>query len=112
MKLVTAVVRPERFGDVKDALERYGIQGMTVSTVHGFGRQRGHREVYRGAEYTVDLLEKVRIETVVEDDRSGDVVEVIVTAARTGEPGDGKVWITPVEHTVRVSSGEAGGAAV
>ena len=106
MKLVTAVVRPEKFSDVKDALESYGVQGMTVLTVHGYGRQRGHREVYRGAEYTVDLLEKVRIETVVEAAEAQEVVTVVVGAARTGEPGDGKVWVTPVEHAVRVSTGE------
>ncbi|GAA2509230.1 MAG: P-II family nitrogen regulator [Kocuria sp.] len=112
MKLITAVVRPEKFSDVKDALESYGVQGMTVLTVHGYGRQRGHREVYRGAEYTVDLLEKVRIETVVEDGEVQDLVDVIVTSARTGEPGDGKVWVTPVENTVRVSTGELGDVAL
>lgn len=112
MKLITAVVRPEKFSDVKDALESYGVQGMTVLTVHGYGRQRGHREVYRGAEYTVDLLEKVRIETVVEDGEVQDLVDVIVTSARTGEPGDGKVWVTPVENTVRVSTGDMGDVAL
>jgi len=112
VKLITAVVRPEKFSDVKDALESYGVQGMTVLTVHGYGRQRGHREVYRGAEYTVDLLEKVRIETVVEDGEVQDLVDVIVTSARTGEPGDGKVWVTPVENTVRVSTGELGDVAL
>ncbi|QMS57377.1 P-II family nitrogen regulator [Glutamicibacter protophormiae] len=112
MKLITAVVRPEKFSDVKDALESYGVQGMTVLTVHGYGRQRGHREVYRGAEYTVDLLEKVRIETVVEDGEVQDLVDVIVASARTGEPGDGKVWVTPVENTVRVSTGELGDVAL
>ncbi|MEX5308401.1 P-II family nitrogen regulator [Kocuria sp. CPCC 205297] len=112
MKLITAVVRPEKFSDVKDALESYGVQGMTVLTVHGYGRQRGHREVYRGAEYTVDLLEKVRIETVVEDGEVQDLVGVIVTSARTGEPGDGKVWVTAVENTVRVSTGELGDVAL
>lgn len=112
MKLITAVVRPEKFSDVKDALESYGVQGMTVLTVHGYGRQRGHREVYRGAEYTVDLLEKVRIETVVEDGEVQDLVDVIVSSARTGEPGDGKVWVTAVENTVRVSTGELGDVAL
>ncbi|RKQ36588.1 P-II family nitrogen regulator [Kocuria tytonis] len=112
MKLVTAVVRPENFGAVKDALERHGVQGMTVLSVHGYGRQRGHREVYRGAEYTVDLLEKVRIETVVTDAEAQDVVSVVVAAARTGEPGDGKVWVTHVEHAVRVSTGERDDAAL
>lgn len=112
MKLITAVVRPEKFSDVKDALESYSVQGMTVLTVHGYGRQRGHREVYRGAEYTVDLLEKVRIETVVEDGEVQDLVDVIVTSARTGEPGDGKVWVTAVENTVRVSTGELGDVAL
>ena len=112
MKLITAVVRPEKFSDVKDALESYGVQGMTMLTVHGYGRQRGHREVYRGAEYTVDLLEKVRIETVVEDGEVQDLVGVIVTSARTGEPGDGKVWVTAVENTVRVSTGELGDVAL
>ena len=112
MKLVTAVVRPEKFSDVKDALESYGVQGMTVLTVHGYGRQRGHREVYRGAEYTVDLVPKVRLEVLVGDDDATDIIDVLVKSARTGRIGDGKVWSVPVDDVVRVRTGERGAEAL
>mgnify|MGYP002652296016 CR=1 FL=1 len=112
MKLITAVVRPEKFSDVKDALESYGVQGMTVLTVHGYGRQRGHSEVYRGAEYTVDFVPKIRLEVLVEDIDAESVVGVVVSAARTGRIGDGKVWVTPIDDVVRVRTGEKGVEAI
>ncbi len=108
MKLITAIVKPFKLDDVKNALEALGVHGMTVSEASGFGRQRGHTEVYRGAEYTVDLVPKVRIEVVVEDSMSEDVLNAIVEAARTGKIGDGKVWAAPVEEVVRVRTGERG----
>lgn len=108
MKLVTAIIKPFKLEDVKGALEGQGIQGLTVSEASGFGRQRGHTEVYRGAEYTVDLVPKVRVEIVVEDDAVEGVVSAIVTAANTGKIGDGKVWTIPVEEVVRVRTGERG----
>ncbi|MFZ4510802.1 MAG: P-II family nitrogen regulator [Candidatus Nanopelagicales bacterium] len=108
MKLVTAIIKPFKLEDVKAALEGKGIQGMTVSEASGFGRQRGHTEVYRGAEYTVDLVPKVRVEVVVDDADAGGVVEAIVAAAQTGKIGDGKVWVVPVESVVRVRTGESG----
>jgi nitrogen regulatory protein P-II 1 len=108
MKLVTAIVKPFKLEDVKSALEGKGIHGLTVTEASGFGRQRGHTEVYRGAEYTVDLVPKVRIEVVVEDSDADAVVEAIVGAARTGKIGDGKVWVVPVESVVRVRTGEVG----
>ncbi|MFP5334299.1 MAG: P-II family nitrogen regulator [Actinomycetes bacterium] len=108
MKLVTAVVKPHKVDDVKAALEAFGVQGMTVSEASGYGRQRGHTEVYRGAEYTVDLVPKVRIEVLVDDVDAPDVVEVVVKAAQTGRIGDGKVWTVPVEDVVRVRTGEHG----
>ena len=106
MKLVSAVIKPHKLDDVKSALEAFGIQGMTVSEANGYGRQRGHTEVYRGAEYTVDLVPKVRLEVVVDDVDASDVVEVVVKAAQTGRIGDGKVWVVPVESVVRVRTGE------
>lgn len=108
MKLVTGVVKPFKLDDVKAALESFGVAGITVSEVQGYGRQRGHTEVYRGAEYRVDFVPKVRIEVLVEDDDSDDVVEVIVKSAATGKIGDGKVWVTPIETVVRVRTGERG----
>ncbi|MGI5128976.1 P-II family nitrogen regulator [Pseudonocardia sp. CA-107938] len=112
MKLVTAVVKPFALGDVKAALEQIGVLGMTVSEVQGFGRQKGHTEVYRGAEYTVDFVPKVKIEVVVGDENAEKVVDAVVEAARTGKIGDGKVWVTPVEQLVRVRTGERGADAV
>lgn len=106
MKQITAVVKPFKLDDVKAALEVLGVQGLTVSEVQGFGRQRGHTEVYRGAEYTVDFVPKVRIDVVVSDDDVDKLVAAIVEAARTGKIGDGKVWVTPVETLVRVRTGE------
>lgn len=108
MKLITAIVKPFKLDDVKNALEAIGVHGMTVSEASGFGRQRGHTEVYRGAEYTVDLVPKVRIEVLTDDSMSEDVLNAIVTAANTGKIGDGKVWATPVEEVIRVRTGERG----
>jgi nitrogen regulatory protein P-II 1 len=112
VKLVTAVVQPHRLDDVKAALESTGVRGMTVSEASGYGRQRGHTEVYRGAEYTVDLVPKVRIEILVEDDDAPTVTSVIVSAAKTGKIGDGKVWTIPVEDVARVRTGEHGHGAL
>jgi len=106
MKLITAIVKPHRVADIKDALQTAGVRGMTVSEVSGFGRQKGHTEVYRGAEYTVDLVPKVRIEVLVEDADMDAIVDVIVKSAGTGTIGDGKVWVTPVETVVRVRTNE------
>ena len=108
MRLVTAIVKPFKLEDVKNALEAVGVQGMTVSEVQGFGRQRGHTEVYRGAEYTVDFVPKVRIEVLVDDADAARVVDAVVTAAGTGSIGDGKVWTTVVDEVVRVRTGERG----
>lgn len=112
MKLVTAIVKPFVLGDVKDALEGLGVLGMTVSEVQGYGRQKGHTEVYRGAEYSVDFVPKVRVETVVDDEVVDRVVQAVVDAAHTGKIGDGKVWVVPVENVVRVRTGERGGDAL
>ena len=106
MKQVTAVIKPFKLNDVKDALEVLGVHGLTVSEVQGFGRQRGHTEVYRGAEYTVDLVPKVRVDIIVDDADALKVVDAVVEAARTGKIGDGKVWVTAVETIVRVRTGE------
>jgi len=108
MKLVTAIVKPHKLDEVKTALEAFGVQGMTVSEASGYGRQRGHTEVYRGAEYTVDLVPKVRLEVLVDDADVADVVDVVVKSAQTGRIGDGKVWTTAVEDLVRVRTGEHG----
>lgn len=108
MKLVTAVVKPFKLDDVKTALESFGVTGLTVSEVSGYGRQKGHTEVYRGAEYTVAFNPKVKIEVVVDDGDVADLVEVVTKAAQTGSIGDGKVWVTPVETVVRVRTGERG----
>jgi nitrogen regulatory protein P-II 1 len=108
MKLITAVVKPHQLEPVKAALQAFGVQGLTVTEASGYGRQRGHTEVYRGAEYTVDLVPKVRIEVLVADDDAEDVIEVLLKAARTGRIGDGKVWCVPVETVVRVRTGERG----
>lgn len=112
MKLVTAVIKPHQLDEVKEALEAYGISGMTVSEAAGYGRQRGHSEIYRGAEYSVDFVPKIRLEVLVEDLDAGSVVDVIVKAASTGRIGDGKVWIVPVEDVARVRTGERGVAAI
>jgi len=112
MRLVTAVVKPFKLDDVKTALEGVGVQGMTVSEVQGFGRQRGHTEVYRGAEYTVSFVPKTRVEVLVDDADAARVVDAIVAAASTGSIGDGKVWSTPVDEVVRVRTGERGAEAL
>ena len=112
MKLVTAIIKPFKLEDVKDALKAAGIAGITVSEVQGFGRQAGHTEVYRGAEYQVDFVPKVRIEVVVDVFDAEKVAEVIVTAARTGKIGDGKVWITEVDRLIRIRTGELDADAV
>ncbi|MFI7587769.1 P-II family nitrogen regulator [Spongisporangium articulatum] len=108
MKLITAVIKPHKLDEVKAALEAFGVQGMTVSEASGYGRQRGHTEVYRGAEYTVDLVPKSRLEVLVDDTDLTDVIDVIVKAAATGRIGDGKVWSTTVDDVVRVRTGEHG----
>ena len=112
MRLITAVVKPFKLDDVKTALETFGVQGMTVSEVQGFGRQRGHTEVYRGAEYTVSFVPKVRIEVLVDDADAMAIIDVMVKAAQTGAIGDGKVWSTPVDEIVRVRTGERGAEAL
>jgi nitrogen regulatory protein P-II 1 len=108
MKLVTAVIKPFKLDDVRSALESFGVHGLTVSEVSGYGRQKGHTEVYRGAEYTVDFVPKVRLDVVVGDEDAAAVIDVIVKAASTGQIGDGKVWTTPVDELVRVRTGERG----
>ncbi len=112
MKLITAILKPIKLDEVKDALQAAGVTGMTVSEASGFGRQRGHTEVYRGAEYTVDLVPKVRLEVLVDDNDAAAIVDVIVKAASTGSIGDGKVWTTPVDSIVRVRTGERGTDAI
>jgi nitrogen regulatory protein P-II 1 len=112
MRLVTAVIKPFRLDEVKTALEAFGVHGMTVSEVSGFGRQRGHTEVYRGAEYVVDFVPKLRVEVLVEDADAADVVDVLVKSAQTGKIGDGKVWTIPVDDVVRVRTGERGADAL
>ncbi|WP_019815779.1 P-II family nitrogen regulator [Saccharomonospora saliphila] len=108
MKLVTAIVKPFTLGDVRSALEQLGVLGMTVSEVQGYGRQKGHTEVYRGAEYAVDFVAKCKIEVVTDDAGVDTVLDAIVDAAHTGKIGDGKVWVTPVDSVVRVRTGERG----
>ncbi len=112
MKLVTAVVKPHKWEDVRSALEAVGITGMTVSEVSGYGRQKGHTEVYRGAEYDIALVPKIRIEIVVDDPETDEVVAAVVEAARTGKIGDGKVWVTSVDNVVRVRTGDRDEAAL
>ncbi|MBY8877707.1 MULTISPECIES: P-II family nitrogen regulator [Streptomycetaceae] len=112
MKLVTAVIKPYKLDDVKTALQEMGVQGLTVTEASGYGRQRGHTEVYRGAEYRVDLVPKARIEVLVEDAEADAVIDAVVAAARTGKIGDGKVWAVPVDTAVRVRTGERGPDAV
>ena len=108
MKLITAIIKPFTLDDVKEALEQLGLLGMTVTEVRGYGRQKGHTEVYRGAEYTVDFVNKLKVEVLVEDDTAERAVDAVVDAARTGRIGDGKVWLTPVDTVVRVRTGERG----
>jgi len=112
MKLIVAVIKPFKVDDVKTMLKSMGIDGMTVSEAQGYGRQSGHSEVYRGAEYTIDFVPKVRIEIVVDDEQTDEVVSAIVSSAETGTIGDGKVWVIPVETVVRVRTGERGSDAL
>jgi nitrogen regulatory protein P-II 2 len=112
MKLVTAIVKPFRLDDVRNALSEVGVQGMTVSEVKGFGRQRGHTELYRGAEYVVDFLPKAKIEIAVSDDTAERVVEAIIAAAKTGKVGDGKIFVTNLEQVWRIRTGETGNGAL
>ncbi|THB66823.1 MAG: P-II family nitrogen regulator [Desulfovibrio sp.] len=112
MKKVEIIIRPFKLEDVKKALTDLDIKGMTVSEVKGFGRQRGHKEVYRGAEYQVDFVAKIKIEIVIGEDRVAQVVDAVVNAARTGQIGDGKIFVSPVEETVRIRTGETGTEAV
>ncbi|MEQ3553513.1 P-II family nitrogen regulator [Pseudonocardia nematodicida] len=112
MKLMTAIVRPFVLDDVRAALEQLGVLGMTVTEVRGYGRQKGHTEIYRGAEYAVDFIPKARVDAVVHEDMIDKVVDAVVDAARSGRIGDGKIWVTPVETVVRVRTGERGADAV
>jgi nitrogen regulatory protein P-II 1 len=112
MKIVTAVIKPHRWEDVRQALETFGVAGMTVSEVSGYGRQKGHTEVYRGAEYDVALVPKVRVEILVDDPDAADVVDIVVKTAQTGRIGDGKVWVQPVDSVVRVRTGDRDEAAL
>ncbi|MDQ6782769.1 MAG: P-II family nitrogen regulator [Actinomycetota bacterium] len=112
MKLVTAIIKPFCLEDVKDALRAAGVAGLTVHEVQGSGRQQGHTEVYRGAEYTVDFVPKIQIDLVCEDAEVAHIVDVIEQAARTGKIGDGKIWVVPVEEVVRIRTGERGGEAL
>jgi nitrogen regulatory protein P-II 1 len=112
MRLVTAIIKPFVLEDVKGALEQLGVLGMTVGEVSGYGRQKGHTEVYRGAEYTVDFVPKIRVEVAVDEEIVEKVVDAIVQAARTGKIGDGKVWVTPLDTVVRVRTGERGSDAL
>ncbi len=112
MKLIQTIIKPFKLDDVKEALSKLGIQGMTVSEVKGFGRQKGHTELYRGAEYEIDLLPKIKVEIAVPDEMAGRVVEVIVEAASTGKIGDGKIFVLPMDEAIRIRTGERGGDAL
>jgi nitrogen regulatory protein P-II 1 len=112
VKLITAIVRPEKLDAIREGLESYGVQGLTVTKASGYGRQRGYTQVYRGAEYTVDLLPKIRVEILAAEEQTEDILDVIVAAANTGKAGDGKVWTVQVEDVVRVRTGERGTDAI
>ena len=112
MKLITAIIKPFKLEEVKEALSEVGIEGMTVTEVKGFGRQKGHTEIYRGSEYTVDFLPKVKLEVAVSDDLVGKVVETIVKAAKTGKIGDGKIFVTPLDDIIRIRTEERGDQAI
>ena len=112
MKLVTAIIKPFKLDDVREALAEISVQGMTVTEVKGFGRQKGHTELYRGAEYVVDFLPKVKIEVAIADESLEGVIEAITTAANTGKVGDGKIFVSPIEDIIRIRTGETGGDAV
>jgi nitrogen regulatory protein P-II 2 len=112
MKLVTAIIKPFKLDEVREALSSIGVQGITVTEVKGFGRQKGHTELYRGAEYVVDFLPKVKVEAAIADELVDQVIEAIEGAARTGKIGDGKIFVTPVEQVIRIRTGETGDAAI
>ena len=112
MKLITAIIKPFKLEEVKEALAANGIEGMTVTEVKGFGRQKGHTEIYRGSEYTVDFLPKVMLEIVLADDQVPAAIQAIKTAARTGKIGDGKIFVIPVDEAIRIRTGESGDAAI
>ena len=112
MKMIIAIIKPFKLEDVRDALVAVGVQGMTVTEVKGYGRQKGHTEIYRGAEYAVNFLPKVRLDVAVEDDQVDKVVQAITTAAKTGQIGDGKIFVTPIDHAVRIRTGESDSAAL
>lgn len=112
MKMVEAIIKPFKLDEVKEALTKAGVQGMTVSEVKGFGRQKGHTELYRGAEYSVDFLPKVKIQVLVADEKAGQVVEAITSVARTGKIGDGKIFVASVEQVIRIRTGETDEAAI
>ena len=112
MNLITSIIKPFKLDEVREALAEIGVTGLTVTEVKGFGRQKGHTELYRGAEYVVDFLPKVKVEVVVPDDRLDSVTEAIVKAARTGKIGDGKIFVSPIEHAIRIRTGEQDDAAV
>ena len=112
MKLITAVIKPFKLDDVREGLSEIGVQGITVTEVKGFGRQKGHTELYRGAEYVVDFLPKVKVEVAVQDDRVEQVIDAITKAANTGKIGDGKIFVTPLEQIIRIRTGETGADAV
>jgi nitrogen regulatory protein P-II 1 len=112
MKLITAIIKPYKLDEVKTALQAFGVHGVTVTESSGYGRQRGHTEVYRGAEYTIDLVPKVKLDLLVEDHDVETLIDVIAKAAQTGKIGDGKIWVTPVESVVRVRTGERGADAL
>jgi len=112
MKLITAIIKPFRLDDVRNALSEVGVNGMTVTEVKGFGRQRGHTELYRGAEYVVDFLPKSKIEIAVSDDLAEQAIDAIVAAARTGKVGDGKIFVTNIEQTIRIRTGDVGDSAL
>jgi nitrogen regulatory protein P-II 2 len=106
MKLITAIIKPFKLEEVRDALAGIGVQGMTVTEVKGFGRQKGHTEIYRGAEYVVNMLPKIRIDIAVDSDQAAKVITTILASAKTGQIGDGKIFVSPIEHTVRIRTGE------
>ncbi|RBP04096.1 nitrogen regulatory protein P-II family [Roseiarcus fermentans] len=112
MKLITAVIKPFKLEEVRDALERVGVHGMTATEVKGYGRQKGHTEIYRGAEYVITFMPKIKLEVVVDDARAEDALQAIELAARTGLIGDGKIFVAPVERAVRIRTGESGGDAL
>jgi nitrogen regulatory protein P-II 2 len=112
MKLVTAIIKPFKLEDVRDALIAVGVHGMTITEVKGYGRQKGHTEIYRGAEYVVNFLPKIRIEIAVSDEDAERVVEAISNSAKTGQIGDGKIFVTPIDHALRIRTGETGGNAL